>query len=93
MASTIDFVMSIPVGKWHYVFFIFDSVKKIILSYPVSPNRDTVSAIKALDEALSKFKEIPDDLTISLMVIPSTFWLNTTSHNMVYILISSRLLG
>lgn len=51
-------------GKWHYVFFIFDSVKKIILSYPVSPNRDTVSAIKALDEALSKFKEIPDDLTM-----------------------------
>jgi transposase-like protein len=51
-------------GKWHYVFFIFDAVKKIILSYPVSPNRDTVTAIKALDDTLSKFENIPDDLTL-----------------------------
>lgn len=50
-------------GKWNYVFFIFDAVKKIILSYPVSPKRDTVSAIKALDEALSKFETLPEDLT------------------------------
>ena len=28
-------------GRWHYLFFFFDAVKKIILSYPVSPNRDT----------------------------------------------------
>jgi transposase-like protein len=50
-------------GKWNYVFFIFDAIKKVILSYPVSPNRDTVSAIKALDDALSKFEKLPDDLT------------------------------
>jgi transposase-like protein len=50
-------------GKWNYVFFIFDAVKKIILSYPVSPNRDTVTAIKALDDALSKFENIPEGLT------------------------------
>ncbi|BAM47523.1 DDE-type integrase/transposase/recombinase [Amphibacillus xylanus] len=49
-------------GKWHYLFFFFDAVKKIILSYPVSPNRDTPSAIKALDQVLQKFKEIPEDL-------------------------------
>ncbi|GGB31639.1 hypothetical protein GCM10011409_06260 [Lentibacillus populi] len=49
-------------GRWHYLFFFFDAVKKIILSYPVSPNRDTQSAIKALDEVLQKFKTIPDDL-------------------------------
>jgi transposase-like protein/phage FluMu protein Com len=51
-------------GKWHYVFFIFDAVKKIILAYPVSPERDTFSAIKAIDEALSKFQSIPDHLTL-----------------------------
>lgn len=49
-------------GRWHYLFFFFDAVKKIILSYPVSPNRDTLSAIKALDQVLQKFKEIPEDL-------------------------------
>lgn len=50
-------------GRWHYLFFFFDAVKKIILSYPVSPNRDTVSAIRAIDEALVKMKKIPEDLT------------------------------
>lgn len=50
-------------GSWHYLFFFFDAVKKIILSYPVSPNRDTVSAIRAIDEVLVKMKEIPEDLT------------------------------
>nr|MBO2506819.1 transposase [Bacilli bacterium] len=50
-------------GRWHYLFFFFDAVKKIILSYPVSPNRDTISAIRAIDEALWKMKEIPEDLT------------------------------
>jgi transposase-like protein len=50
-------------GRWHYLFFFFDAVKKIILSYPVSPNRDTASAIRAIDEVLIKMKEIPEDLT------------------------------
>lgn len=50
-------------GRWHYIFFFFDAVKKIILSYPVSPNRDTVSAIKAIDEVLVKLKTIPENLT------------------------------
>ena len=36
-------------GKWHYVFFIFDTIKKIITSHHVSPNRDTVAAIKAIE--------------------------------------------
>ena len=49
-------------GRWHYLFFFFDAVKKIILSYPVSPNRDTLSAIKALDQVLQKFKSIPENL-------------------------------
>jgi len=50
-------------GRWNYLFFFFDTVKKIILSYPVSPNRDTKTAILAIDEVLRKIKEIPEDLT------------------------------
>lgn len=50
-------------GKWQYVFFFFDAIKKIILSYPISPNRDTLAAVKALDDVLCKLKSIPDDLT------------------------------
>ncbi|WP_210367969.1 DDE-type integrase/transposase/recombinase [Bacillus sp. REN3] len=50
-------------GRWHYLFFFFDAVKKIILSYPVSRDRDTQTAILAIDEVLMKFKEIPEDLT------------------------------
>lgn len=50
-------------GKWHYLFFFFDAVKKIILSYPVSANRDTEAAIRAMDEVLQKLKEIPENLT------------------------------
>lgn len=44
-------------GRWHYLFFFFDAVKKVILSYPVSPNRDTATAIKAIDQVLLKLKE------------------------------------
>lgn len=50
-------------GKWHYIFFFFDAVNKIILSYLVSPNRDTFPAVKALDDVLSKLKSIPDELS------------------------------
>ena len=50
-------------GKWQYLFFFFDAVKKVILSYHVSPNRDTPSAIKAIADVLTKLKEIPKDLT------------------------------
>jgi len=50
-------------GKWQYLFFFFDAVKKIILSYRISPDRDTLSAIKALDDALQKIKNIDQGLT------------------------------
>ena len=50
-------------GRRHDLFFFFDAVKKMILSYPVSPYRDTLSAIKALDQVLQKLKDIPEDLT------------------------------
>lgn len=51
-------------GKWHYIFFFFDSIKKIILSYRVSPRRDTVTAIKAIDDVLSKLKGFPKNLNL-----------------------------
>lgn len=50
-------------GKWHYIFFFFDAIKKIIVASRVSPNRDTLSAVKALDDVLSKLTSIPDDLS------------------------------
>jgi transposase-like protein len=50
-------------GTWRYLFFFFDAAKKIILSYRISPNRDTLSAIKALNDVLTKLKSIPKDLS------------------------------
>lgn len=51
-------------GRWHYLFFFFDATKKVILSYRTSPNRDTFTAIKALNDMFSKMKEIPEKLNI-----------------------------
>jgi len=51
-------------GKWHYVFFVIDTFKKIITSHHVSSKRDTVAAIKAINDTLSKYKEIPKDLNL-----------------------------
>jgi len=49
-------------GRWNYLFFFFDSVKKLILSYRVSALRDTFAAVRALDDVLSKLKVIPENL-------------------------------
>jgi transposase-like protein len=51
-------------GVWHYVFFFFDAVKKIVLSYRVRAKRDWQSAALAINDVLVKFKEIPHDLNI-----------------------------
>jgi hypothetical protein len=51
-------------GKKHYVFFIMDAVKKIITSYSIFLNMDGVSAIKAIYSTLSKFRKLPDNLTL-----------------------------
>lgn len=51
-------------GKKHYVFFIMDAIKKIITSYSIFLNRDGVSAIKAIYSTLSKFKKLPENLTL-----------------------------
>jgi len=51
-------------GKWHYIFFFFDAVKKIILSYRVQKYRNYQSAILAINDVLVKFKEIPKNLNL-----------------------------
>jgi transposase-like protein len=51
-------------GVWHYVFYFFDAVKKIVLSYRVRAIRDWKSAALALNDVLAKFEEIPENLNI-----------------------------
>jgi len=51
-------------GRWHYVFFFFDAVKKVILSYRVRKNRDYQSAILAINDVLVKLKNIPKKLNL-----------------------------
>jgi transposase-like protein/uncharacterized protein YbaR (Trm112 family) len=51
-------------GRWQYVFFFFDTVKKIILSYRVRKERDYQSAILAINDVLVKLKEIPEKLNL-----------------------------
>jgi len=47
---------------WHYVFFMFDTEKKIITSYRVFKNRDAISAIQTLYSTLAKYDTLPEDL-------------------------------
>lgn len=49
-------------GKWHYIFFFMDSIKRTILCHRISPNRDTVSCIHAINDVLLKIKDIPSNL-------------------------------
>jgi hypothetical protein len=66
-------------------FLFIEVVKKIILPYPVSPNRDTSSAIKAMDEVLIKMKKIPDGLTFcSGTAIRFSFWHSIFLPNMTF---------
>ncbi|MDR0490466.1 MAG: DDE-type integrase/transposase/recombinase [Oscillospiraceae bacterium] len=51
-------------GVWHYIFFFFDAVKKIILSYRVQKLRDWKSAVLAINDVLVKLKEIPKNLNL-----------------------------
>jgi len=55
-------------GIWNYVFFFFDAVKKIILSYRVQRERDWKSAALAINDVLVKVKgkseEIPEKLNL-----------------------------
>lgn len=51
-------------GKWTYVIFFFDSVKKIILSYDVFEKRNTESAFSAINDLLTKVHSFCKDILI-----------------------------
>lgn len=51
-------------GKNAYVFFMCDSIKKIITSYTIFLKRDTFSAIQTFYSVIRKFTVIPKDLKI-----------------------------
>ena len=51
-------------GKTNYVFFFSDTKNKIITSYRIFPKRDTKCAIKSMYESISKYKTIPENLSI-----------------------------
>lgn len=51
-------------GKTNYVFFYFDSIKKIITSYRVFDKRDSLSSIKAAYSTLCKYDKLPKSLKV-----------------------------
>lgn len=51
-------------SKTNYVFFVTDTKKKIITSYRIFPNRDTLCAVKALYQTFKKFPNHPNNLTL-----------------------------
>lgn len=72
-------------GKWNYIFFFTDTIRKTILSYYTSPNRDTESCIIAIDYVLSKFKEFPQDLAFTVdgnpIYLLAQYWFSTRDIN------------
>ena len=51
-------------GKTAYIFFFFDAIKKIVTSYRVFSNRDSLSTIKASYSTLIKYDTLPESLKI-----------------------------
>lgn len=51
-------------GKTNYIFFWFDTVKKIVTSYRVYQNRDSLSSIKSAYSTLIKYDTLPESLKV-----------------------------
>ncbi len=51
-------------GKTNYVFFVSDTEKKIISSYRIFQNRDTLCAVKALIQTFKKYPNHPNNLNL-----------------------------
>lgn len=49
-------------GKTNYIFFYFDSIKKIVTSYRVYKKRDSLSSIRATYSTLVKYDTLPESL-------------------------------
>ena len=74
-------------GKTNYIFFYFDSIKKIVTSYRVFEKRDSLSSIKACFSTLSKYNgKLPEDLKVisdgnPIYNVAVQYW---TQHNMPF---------
>ncbi|MBQ9658774.1 MAG: DDE-type integrase/transposase/recombinase [Clostridia bacterium] len=51
-------------GKTQYIFFYFDSIKKIVTSYRVFEHRDTLASLKAAYSTLVKYDKLPESLKV-----------------------------
>ena len=51
-------------GKTNYVFFFSDTKKKIITSYRIFPDRDSLCAIKSIYQSINKYKYLPEPFSI-----------------------------
>lgn len=51
-------------GKKNYVFFISDTISKIITSWHIYDTRETRNAVESILMSINKYKEIPDDLLL-----------------------------
>lgn len=51
-------------GKTNYVFFFSDTKKKIITSYRIFPDRDSLCAIKSIYQSINKYKSLPEPFSI-----------------------------
>ena len=51
-------------GKTAYIFFWFDTIKKIVTSYQVYDKRDSLSSIKAAYSTLIKYDTLPKSLKV-----------------------------
>ena len=51
-------------GKTNYIFFYFDTIKKIVTSYRVFDKRDSLSSIKAAYSTLCKYDKLPESLKV-----------------------------
>lgn len=51
-------------GKKNYVFFISDTISKIITSWHIYDTRETRNAVESILMSINKYKEIPNDLLL-----------------------------
>ena len=51
-------------GKTNYIFFWFDTIKKIVTSYRVYQNRDSLSSMKLAYSTLVKYDTLPESLKV-----------------------------
>lgn len=53
-------------GKWHYLFYFYDVVRKIILADYVTPKRTTESACIAIYQVVKRYAKVPEKLRFTV---------------------------